>query len=76
MHRFSPERADRLETPERYALLQPRETLLRFGLGAGMTIVDVGAGTGFFTRPAAEIVGPAGRAVAVNTKGPSNANIT
>lgn len=69
MHRFAPERADRLEAPERHALLQPRETLLRFGLKAGMTFIDVGAGTGLFTRPAAEIVGSGGRAVAVDSSG-------
>jgi len=67
MHKFAPERADRLESPERYALLPPGETLRRFGLVPGMTFVDVGAGTGFFTRAAAEIVGPEGTAVAVDS---------
>jgi len=67
MHKFAPEKADRLESPERRALLPPRETLQRFGLGAGMTFVDVGAGTGYFTRAAAEIVGPQGAAIAVDS---------
>ena len=67
MHRFSPQNAERLETPERYALLPPHETLHKFGLQPGMTFVDVGAGTGYFTRAAAEIVGPEGRALAVDS---------
>lgn len=67
MHRFAPERADRLESPERYALLPPREALLRFGLAPGMTFVDVGAGTGFFARAAEAIVGPEGTVVAVDS---------
>lgn len=60
MHKFSPENADRLENIERYTLIPPKETLLRFGLSKGMTFVDVGAGTGFFSRAAAEIVGNKG----------------
>ena len=39
----------------------------RFGLAEGMTFVDVGAGTGFFTRAAAAIVGPDGQAIAVDS---------
>ncbi len=65
MHKFSPSNADRLESEQRYKLLPPRETLKRFGLGKGMTFVDVGAGTGYFTREAAKIVGSKGMAYAV-----------
>ena len=66
MHKFSPDRAGRLERPERYRLLPPRETLLRFGAREGMVIVDVGAGTGFFARAAGEIVGPTGEVIAAD----------
>jgi ubiquinone/menaquinone biosynthesis C-methylase UbiE len=31
-----------------------------------MTMIDIGAGTGFFTRPAATIVGPTGRVIALD----------
>ncbi len=61
MHKFSPERWARLEMPERYRLIPPGPTLRRFGLRPGMRLLDVGAGTGFFSRAAAEIVGPAGK---------------
>jgi ubiquinone/menaquinone biosynthesis C-methylase UbiE len=60
MHKFSPQHAERLENAERYKLLEPEKTLARLGLKAGMTFVDIGAGTGFFSRAAAEIVGKAG----------------
>lgn len=36
------------------------------GVSAGMTVADVGAGTGFLTFPFAETVGPAGRVYAVD----------
>lgn len=60
MHKFSPQHAERLENPERYKLLQPEKTLSKFGLVAGMTFVDIGAGTGFYSRAASEIVGENG----------------
>ena len=60
MHKFSHHNAARLENPGRYELLQPRATLAKFGLRSGMTFVDVGAGTGFFSREASEIVGEKG----------------
>lgn len=65
-HIFDPANALRLEREERHKLLQPSRTLARFGMGSGMTIVDVGAGTGFFTRAAAALVGPDGRVHAVD----------
>jgi ubiquinone/menaquinone biosynthesis C-methylase UbiE len=64
MHKFDPANADRLENPERHALLTPAETLVRFGLKSGMTMADIGAGTGFFSRPAATIVGDTGKVFA------------
>lgn len=66
MHKFSPENAGKLERSDRYELLKPGETLKRFGLAAGMKFLDVGAGTGFFSRVASEIVGPKGRVYAAD----------
>ena len=60
MHKFSPDKASVLEEDERYDLLQPEKTLFQFGLREGMTIVDIGAGTGFFSRAASSIVGEKG----------------
>lgn len=67
MHTFSPLHFQKLESPERYRILQPEQTLRRIGLQEGMIFADVGAGTGFFSRPAAAIVGEKGRVYAVDT---------
>ena len=69
MHKFSPHNAANLERDERYALLKPAETLKRFGLATNMTFLDVGAGTGFFSRVASEIVGPKGKVFAADMSG-------
>jgi ubiquinone/menaquinone biosynthesis C-methylase UbiE len=66
MHKFEPGNAARLERQERYQLIPPEPTLKRVGLSAGMTFVDIGAGSGFFSRAAAEIVGPEGRVFAAD----------
>jgi ubiquinone/menaquinone biosynthesis C-methylase UbiE len=66
MHKFEPGNAARLERAERYQIIPPHETLQKLGLKAGMTFVEFGAGTGFFARPASEIVGPKGRVFAAD----------
>jgi len=66
MHKFHPDNAIRLERAERYQLIPPRETLQRFGVKQGMTVVDIGAGTGFFARAAAELTGPSGHVYAAD----------
>lgn len=66
MHKFDPSNAQRLERRERYELLPPLEVLRQFGVGAGMAVADLGAGTGFFARAAAELVGPQGQVYAID----------
>jgi ubiquinone/menaquinone biosynthesis C-methylase UbiE len=66
MHKFSPQNAERLENPDRHKLLQPQKTLAKFGLKPGMTFIDIGAGTGFFSRAAAEVVGKKGTVYALD----------
>ncbi len=66
MHKFSPQKAERLENKERYELLKPEETLRRFGLKEGMVFADIGAGTGFFSRAASSIVGKNGIVYAID----------
>ena len=66
MHKFSPQNSERLEHEERYSLLQPEQTLRRFGLREGMTFLDIGAGTGFFSRAASKIVSGTGTVYAAD----------
>ena len=39
----------------------PEDILREIGLETGMTFLDIGCGNGFFTLPAARMVGPAGQ---------------
>ncbi|MCW4044191.1 MAG: class I SAM-dependent methyltransferase [Candidatus Bathyarchaeota archaeon] len=45
---------------------KPEVTLSAIGLRSGMVFMDIGCGDGFFTIPAAQLVGEAGRVYAVD----------
>ncbi|MEQ8236120.1 MAG: methyltransferase domain-containing protein [Syntrophomonadaceae bacterium] len=45
----------KLENPDRIQELDPVRTLLRIGLRDGLTMADIGAGSGVFAMPAARI---------------------
>jgi ubiquinone/menaquinone biosynthesis C-methylase UbiE len=55
-------------SPERAALAPPEELLARAGARDGATVVDIGCGPGFFTLPAARLVGAQGRVYAVDVE--------
>jgi ubiquinone/menaquinone biosynthesis C-methylase UbiE len=55
-----------LDSPERRSSQDPNRLWRRVGLKHGETVVDVGAGSGFYTFPAAAAVGPKGRVYAVD----------
>ncbi|MGA9120979.1 MAG: methyltransferase domain-containing protein [Bacteroidota bacterium] len=63
---FSPTRAHILDDPERLKWLPPDQIIARVGLRPGMAVADVGAGTGYFTLPFSEVVGPSGKIHAVD----------
>jgi ubiquinone/menaquinone biosynthesis C-methylase UbiE len=67
--RFDTRKRFHLLSDERAAALQPEKLLRDLGLGEGMTIADIGCGPGFFTIPAAQIVGPTGMALAADIQG-------
>jgi ubiquinone/menaquinone biosynthesis C-methylase UbiE len=56
----------RLESPDRRRWQDPERLWKEVGLLPGETVVDVGAGTGYFALPAARLVGPKGRVYAVD----------
>ena len=47
-------------------LMNPVKTLQGAGIEPGQTVLEVGCGTGFFTIPAAELIGDQGRLVAMD----------
>ncbi len=55
-----------LDHPLRQRYRDVGDTLGLFGISAGMTVLDLGCGTGLFTIPAARMVGESGRVHAVD----------
>jgi len=65
---FHHEHAHKLDDPERQRWLPTADLLERLAIRPGMSIADVGAGTGYFTLPMAAAVLPGGRVFAVDTQ--------
>lgn len=55
-----------MESRLRYRLLQPERQLAGADIQPGQTVLEVGCGTGFFTLPAARLLGPQGALVAMD----------
>ncbi len=66
MHKFNPQHIDRLLSVERLMEQHPEGLLRHEGLRPGDTFADVGCGPGFFTVPAAGIVGEQGKVYAID----------
>jgi ubiquinone/menaquinone biosynthesis C-methylase UbiE len=66
--KFDPRKKAMLLTAEREAQMQPRALLTSLGVKPGDVVADVGCGPGFFTIPAAEIVGPDGKVFAADVQ--------
>jgi ubiquinone/menaquinone biosynthesis C-methylase UbiE len=66
--RFNAAHAHRLDDPTRRVSLPPAEVLAAMVLRSGETIADVGAGTGYFSLPLAQAVGPQGKVYAVDAQ--------
>lgn len=65
-HKFDVNRKEKLNNPWRRENLPPKETLLKMNLAEGDIMADIGCGIGYFTFPAAEIVGPKGKVYALD----------
>src|SRR5262245_48790740 len=66
--RFDPANMARLLDAERRAWNPPEATLRAAGVGPDQTVVDLGCGPGYFTLPAAELVGPRGTVYGVDVE--------
>ena len=64
-HLFDPARAASLLDPQRRLVADPLALVREKGILSGMRVVDLGCGAGFFTHALLEVVGEAGRVVAV-----------
>lgn len=67
-HRFPPEHRHVLREAERRDRLTPEPILAAAGVRAGETVVDLGAGTGFWTELLATLVGDQGTVYAVDVE--------
>ncbi len=67
-HKFPFAKKDKLISDKRKKELPAKETLLALGLREGDRLVDVGCGAGYFSFPAAEIVGPRGSVLGVDVQ--------
>ena len=65
-HIFDPAEKNKLDTPERRAEMPPEKTLLAAGVRPMDIFLDIGCGTGYFTLPAARLVGPKGKVYALD----------
>lgn len=54
-HRFNPEKAHKLDNPERRKLMPPERILQEFQIHPSDVVLDLGAGTGYFTLPASRM---------------------
>ena len=63
---FNPRNIHKLEDPERLNWLPPQHVVRLLNLTSGMSIADIGAGSGFFALPFARIIEPDGRLFAVD----------
>jgi ubiquinone/menaquinone biosynthesis C-methylase UbiE len=65
-HKFDIKQKQKLDSPRRREVLPPKEILLKLGLSSMDTFADIGCGIGYFTLPAAQILGETGKVYAVD----------
>lgn len=58
--------AYKLDNEERRKILPPAQTLKKLGLAEGMNFADIGCGIGYFTLPAAHMIGKNAQAFAAD----------
>ena len=68
-NKFDIRKKNQLLADERQEEMRPDHLLRELGLGEGDVMADIGCGPGFFTLPAARIVGTDGRVFAADIQG-------
>ncbi|MBD3346604.1 MAG: methyltransferase domain-containing protein [Chitinivibrionales bacterium] len=63
---FNPEKMHRLDSKNRRQLIPPQKVLKMLDLKPGETLLDIGAGIGYFAIPALEFVGNTGKVIAAD----------
>jgi ubiquinone/menaquinone biosynthesis C-methylase UbiE len=66
--RFDPAKVERLLAPDRANWLRPDLILAALSLEPGLTLLDFGAGPGYFSLPIAQQLGPGGRVIAADVE--------
>ena len=66
--KFDPAIKHLLWADDRVQRFDRTELLRSLGVGEGKAVADLGCGTGFFTIPASELVGPSGKVYAVDVQ--------
>jgi ubiquinone/menaquinone biosynthesis C-methylase UbiE len=64
--KFDVNQRHKLDNPRRREMLPPEEVLAAFNLTPGTTLADIGCGIGYFTFPAAKLLGPGGKVYAMD----------
>jgi len=65
-HKFDINNRHKLDNEKRRQVMPPFKTLEMLGLTVGVDIADIGCGIGYFSIPAAELVGPASKIYALD----------
>ncbi|MBC3795790.1 methyltransferase domain-containing protein [Acetobacterium tundrae] len=63
-HKFDVKNKHKLDNQARREMLPPEKTLISLGLKSGDIMADIGCGIGYFSIPAAKIVGKSGQVYA------------
>ena len=59
-HEFDINNKKKLDSPKRRKMLPTRTVLNKIGLNEGARLADIGCGIGYFSIPAADVIGPQG----------------
>lgn len=64
--KFDPKHKHKLDSPERRKILPPYKILNDAGIQKGDILADIGCGIGYFSIPAAKIIGTTGKVIAID----------